>query len=819
MVTTTLSTREGTMAQVVTRGQATVPRRLGLLPAEATGFVGREGELAGLASLLGTARLVTVAGPGGVGKTRLALRAAAAAADRYPDGVWLVDLGGIDDPGLVGDAVAAALGAVAGGGAGEGSTDGDGSAWLSALGQLRRSELLLILDTCEHLVDACGELADTVLRCAPGVTLIATSRQPLDVPGEHAFPLSPLPAAGAAVELFCQRAAAVVPGFSLTPANRADVVRLCRRLDGMPLAIEFAAVRLRALPLSELVSQLESGIRTLTVSRRGTSPRHQTLRAAIDWSYQLCSPAERALWERLSVFAGTFDVGGAEYVCADPLLPREEVVPALVGLVDKSVVLRDRGDPSRYRLLEAMREFGADGLADAGGAGRFLDRLTTRSVALARNFDVDQAGALHTLRREQENLRAALRHALGTDQQPAQRPGPRRGPSAADTARLRLGADLAVRLSSYWQVSGQLDEGRQWLGRVARLFPEPARERAWALGARGQLAAFEGDLPAALEDIRESIRLAAAIGRGAESAVARGNVLLAMTLGFAGRHADAMAAAETARRQLAACGQAAGLIELQAQLAHLHQLAGNTEEAVTCCERGLALLGEPGREDRWISGYLHLISGLALARRPGREEAAGAALHRALTAKHALGDVLGTAYAVEALAWLAAQRGQGERTAWLLGAADQLWAATGRRLSGIAVLEESRQHAVTTARGALGERRYLAAYCRGATLDRDAAVREALADAGELPAEPGADAAGTGEGAAAAGPQAVTALLTRREREIAGLVANGLSNREIGGRLFISKRTVDAHVDHIFSKLEISSRVQLTVLLREPPPS
>jgi predicted ATPase/DNA-binding NarL/FixJ family response regulator len=868
MVATSLSTREVTMAHVVARGQVTVPRRLGLLPAEATGFVGREDELAGLASLLGTARLVTVTGPAGVGKTRLALRAAAEAAGRYPDGVRLVDLGGIGDPGLVGDAVAAALARVREDSVREDSVredsvredsvreeraGEDGTGWPSALGQLRRRELLLILDTCEHLVDACGELADTVLRCAPGVTLIATSRQPLDVPGEHAFPLLPLPAGSAAVELFSQRAAAAVPGFSVTPANRADVVRLCRRLDGIPLAIEFAAVRLRALPLPELVSQLESGIRALTVSRRGTSPRHQTLRAAIEWSYQLCGPAERTLWERLSVFAGTFGVSGAEYVCADPRLPREQVVPALVGLVDKSVVLRDVADPSRYRLLGAQREFGADRLADADATERFLDRLTAWSVALARNFDegfrasggppgdpaasrhaapgmagtgmagtgmagtgrapVDQAGALRALRQEQENLRAALSHALDAEQQP----GPRTGPPTADAAaRLRLGAYLAVRLSCYWQVSGQLHEGRQWLSRVAGLFPEPARERAWALGARGQLAAFEGNLAAALDDISESIRLAAAIGRGAESAVARGYLLLAMTLGFAGRHADAMTAAETARRQLTACAQASGLIELQAQLAHLHQLAGNTEEAVACCEHGLALLGAAGRE-RWLGGHLYLIAGLALVRHPGREEAAAVALRRALTAKHALGDVLGTAYAVEAVAWLAAQREQGERTAWLLGAADQLWAATGRRLSGIAVLEESRQHAVTSAREALGDRRYLAAYCHGAALDLNTVVREALAEAGELPAEAGGNCAGTGHDAAAAGPQAVAALLTRREREIALLVANGLSNREIGGQLFISKRTVDAHVDHIFSKLEISSRVQLTVMLRERP--
>ena len=286
-----------------------------------------------------------------------------------------------------------------------------------------------------------------------------------------------------------------------------------------------------------------------------------------------------------------------------------------------------------------------------------------------------------------------------------------------------------------------------------------------------------------------------------------------------------MAAAQTARRQLAACGYRTGLPELEAQLAQLHQLAGNFDEAIACCERGLALLGEPvpgaaGRE-RWISGYLYLISGLALARCPGRERATAVALYRALTAKHALGDVVGTAYAVEALAWLAAQREQDERTAWLLGAADQLWAGTGRRLSGIAVLEESRQHAVAAARRALGERRYTAAYSRGAALDLDAVVRDALDEACELPAARGGDASEAGGGEAAGRRGRAGAgrggLLTRREREIADLVASGLSNREIGARLFISKRTVDAHVEHIFGKLEISSRVQLTVMLREPP--
>jgi predicted ATPase/DNA-binding CsgD family transcriptional regulator len=818
------------MALVVSRGQVTGARRLGLLPAEATSFVGRTAELAGIAALLAAVRMVTVIGPAGVGKTRLSLRAAAAAAGQFPDGVWLADLSAIDDPGLVVPAVAAALGLPEDDAAAQGT---------ALLGYLRGRRLLLVLDTCEHLVDACAALADTVLRSAPGVTLLTTSRHPLDAQGEHAFPLLPLPAEDDAVNLLAQRAAAVVPGFTVTPQNRADIVRLCQRLDGIPLAIELAAVRLRALPLAELVGQLESGIRLLTVSRRGTSPRHQTLRAAMEWSYQLCTPDERALWERLSVFAGTFDVSGAEQVCADDALPRARIVHALVGLVDKSVVLRDGADPSRYRLLGALREFGADQLAETTGPERLLDRLTARCVAMARDFDerfhgrmagdgtdADQVAPFRRLHREYENIRAVLGYALG-----GREPSAAMGDPPADlVARGRRGAELAVRLCGYWLISGLFDEGRQWLGRVADLFPEPAAERAWALGARGRLATFEGDLPHALSDINESIRLAVAAGQDAEPAAARGYLYLNLALAFSGQHAEALAAAETARQRLAGCGYRAGLARLEAQLALLHQLTGNADGAIRCCDRGLALLGEPkpatDREprelsgngaggERWVSGYLYLASGLALAQRPGGEHASAQALGRALTAKHELGDVVGTAYAVEALAWLAARREQYERTAWLTGAADQLWNRIGRRLSGVALMEESRQRTVTEARQALGERRYAAAYAHGAELGLDAVVREAACEVGEEAGQRDGDAdTGRGPGTAT-GACAVAAALTRREREIAVLVASGLSNREIATRLFISKRTVDAHVEHIFGKLEISSRVQLTVLLQE----
>ena len=359
-------------------------------------------------------------------------------------------------------------------------------------------------------------------------------------------------------------------------------------------------------------------------------------------------------------------------------------------------------------------------------------------------------------------------------------------------------------------------------GPGGRPVPRAGAERAWALGARGRLATLQGDLATAVADISESIRLAEAAGRGAELAAARGYLYLNLALIFSGQHAEALAAAETARQRLVACGYRIGVAGLEAQLAHLYQLTGNVDEAIERCDRGLALLGQPKSAraggERWVSGYLYLVSGLALAQRPGREHASAKALCRALTAKHELGDVVGTAYAVEALAWLAARREQYERTAWLIGAADQLWNRTGRRLSGVALMEESRQRTVKAARRALGERRFTAAYAHGAALDLDAVVREAAHELGRGGGPAGAATRRPGRSGRGRGSAAAVRLLTRREREIAELVASGLSNREIATRLFISKRTVDAHVEHIFSKLEISSRVQLTVMLQDQVP-
>jgi non-specific serine/threonine protein kinase len=460
----------------------------GQLPAERTGFVGREAELAKVAALLEGSRLVTLTGIGGVGKTRVALRAAKQAESRYPDGVRLVELSALRDPELLPDTIAAVFGLA----------QQDPRPRLDAiLGYLRDRTMLLVLDTCEHLVDACAILAEAILRQAPKVTLLATSRQPLDVSGESTYQIPPLrlPDTGAgsadseAIELFTQRAAAVVPGFTVTVANRADVIRLCRRLDGIPLAIELAAVRVRALPLRQLASELDSGYSLVTGGRRGTLDRHQTLHNAVAWSYDLCTPVEQALWARLSVFAGPFDLAAAEEVCTGGNMARGQVAVAALRLVDKSVLLREPAPPgdengnTRYRLLDAVREFGAQRLADDKIAGLIRDQHVTCYLKKARSFgdhflDDEQFDQYRKLRLEHANIRAALEYAL------AGRHGPRR--------RKLDGAELAAALYGYWQISGLLQEGRYWLAKAAEHVPGDTRERAHALVVRAYLGSLQG---------------------------------------------------------------------------------------------------------------------------------------------------------------------------------------------------------------------------------------------------------------------------------------------------------------------------------------
>jgi predicted ATPase/DNA-binding CsgD family transcriptional regulator len=786
-------------------GQATT-RQQPQLPVETTGFIGREAELARLTGLLERARLVTVTGPGGVGKTRLALRAAAAAAPGFADGTCLVELSALHEPDALVDAVARALGLPAA---------GRGAGLDPVLAHLADRQLLLILDTCEHLVDACAMLAEAVIARAPRVTMLATSREPLDISGENACPVTPLPVPdldhtagetgagpddqpgpgdtgpgdyrGTAVELFLQRAAAAVPGFTPGPGDLAQVVRICRRLDGLPLAIELAAVRLRALPLPELAGRLEASLTLLTSGARGG--RHRSLRDAISWSHALCTPAEQALWARLSVFAGPFTMNAAEQVSAGDLRP-EQVMPTLIRLVDKSLLTRIDspevgGPPTQYVMLGAIREFGAEQLAGSDDETPARNRLIHRYLAMARYFrdhfaDDDQLARLAELRREHANIQAALEYALGD------------GPSwAAD------GAELATALCGYWRARGLLPEGVYWLSRAAQRVPTGSAARARALIARAHLLTAQGAAAEAAATAAAGLDIATGLGEVA--LIARAHLAGTAALAAAGQLAAAAESGEEAFRLLTARGDHLGLVSLDIQLTYLALRNEDIPAALGHVERGLRQLGRS--RERWLHATLYLLASLTLYQ-AGRDIEATWTATRALEVKHETGDATGTALAVEVLAWLAARSGSHQRSAWLLGGADTLWQQAGGRAAAARACARPHDGVVARCAGALGGRRFTELFARGAAQPSAALLPYALHDDGDPAPEGGVKIRLPGQ-------------LTAREREIASLVAAGLSNRQIAERLFISRRTVDAHLEHIFGKLGITSRVMLTIQLRD----
>jgi predicted ATPase/DNA-binding SARP family transcriptional activator len=416
------------------------------LPAPATSFVGRERDLTLVRALLADARLVTLVGPGGVGKTRLA--AELAASWQAPDGVWLAELAGITDPAEVPAAVCAALGLR--------------PAAEELTSQLAGRQLLIVLDNCEHLLDACARLARELLGGCPGVRILATSREPLTTPGERVYPVAPLPVPSPAVglgeamdspalRLFADRAAAAVFGFRLTAENLPAVAEICRRLDGLPLAIELACARLRALPATELAARLDDRFRLLTGGNRAALPRHQTLIAVVGWSWELLTDAERTLARRLAVFAGGATPEAAEAVCADESLQPGAVVGLLAALADKSFAeLRHAPDaPPRYRMLDTIRAYAATALDEAGESGRFRRAHAGYFLARAEAADPELRGSgqlahLAWLRGEPDNLRAALRYAVGS--------------ADAETA-----VRLVAALGWYWTMSGNHAEAAGWL--------------------------------------------------------------------------------------------------------------------------------------------------------------------------------------------------------------------------------------------------------------------------------------------------------------------------------------------------------------------
>ena len=460
-------------------------------------FVGRQTEVEELDKLLGSRHLLTVVGPGGVGKTRLALEIAGRVRSRFPDGVWVVELAALTDPSLVPSAVAQALEL----------REQLGASPLEALTRsLASRRLLLVLDNCEHLVGAAAGLADAVLDAAPSLKILATSREPLRVSGENVYVLSPLPlplrgdlapealSTIDAVRLFCDRAEAQ-GSFSLTTENATPVAALCRRLDGIPLAIELAAARVRVLTPSQILARLDDRFDLLSSGERTALPRHQTLRAAVDWSHDLLGPTERVLFRRLAVFAGSFSLEAAASVCDDQPAPDPgRIVELLASLVDHSLVVsvEVKGE-RRFGLLETLRAYAAERLAEAGETEEVHRRLLVWTTAFAESFRdalhprrITDKGAVERLDAENDNLRHALGWALTADPHGALR--------------------LVAAVGRYWTIRGFVRERRRWSQLALTAGPDvPVATRTAVLSWAGVMATLEGDMGHALPFLEKAL--------------------------------------------------------------------------------------------------------------------------------------------------------------------------------------------------------------------------------------------------------------------------------------------------------------------------
>ncbi|MBL7257705.1 ATP-binding protein [Paractinoplanes lichenicola] len=746
-------------------------RRLrGNLPAELSSFVDRNRERAELKRLLATSRLVTITGIGGVGKTRTAIRVAAEVQRAFPDGVWLVDLSVIADPCLIAEAVGQALGVQDQ----SARPQSDGLA-----GYLASRRLLLVLDTCEHVVGACSSLVETLLRAAPGLQVLATSRQPLGVNGEHVFLLPPLPVPDpavspadreldAAVMLFAERAAAAAPGFTLTPGNQDAVARLCRRLDGIPLGIELAAVRTRALPVERIAELVEgwysdeSGL----LSRAGGG-RHESLRKAIDGSYALCSAGERMVWARASVFADGFDLEAVQEVCG-------ETLDLVAGLVDKSILVLDGpGSEGRYRMLDTIREYGVEILRASGEEREVRRRHRDHYLRLARRFDAEwcgpgQAEWFRRLTLEHPNLRTALDFSLSEPEE------------------YGAGLELAAALNYFWFACGHPREGRHYLERAMALAPAPTPARTHALWVCAWICALQGDMLRAADYADEC--------RPHADVEARGWITYVMGVAAALRGEPAKAlesTQESVRLHTNGGDPGTGLFVAMSAQAIALAFLGEFDRAAAVTDEQFELCDQNG--EQWSRSYAEYVRSVIELMRD-RPSAAVVHARSALRVKRQLCDLGGNAMAMDSLARAASALGDCERAARLFGVAHRLWEAVGLPQMGSPDLSASQEWAEKKSRDVLGDQRFDVLLAEGMAFAFEAGVAYALE-----------------EEAAPAEADATTdwAPLTRREREVAELVAAGMTNQQIADRLVISRRTANTHLEHILTKLDFNARTQI----------
>jgi predicted ATPase/DNA-binding CsgD family transcriptional regulator len=745
------------------------------IPAALTSFVGRQRELSEARKLLSSSRLLTLTGMGGIGKTRLALQLAASVRRVYPGGVWVVELAELTDPALLAQTVTAAVGL----------RDGAAASTARLAAYLADKQVLLVLDNCEHMPDACAALLSKVLAAAPQVKALATSRHRLGVEGEQLMPVPPLPVpdspddceSDAAVTLFADRAAAAAPGFAVTLENTDAVFRICRRLEGMPLAIELAAVWLRTLSLEQILARLDDRFALLTRGPRTGPPRQQTLQATIDWSFDLCSPLERSMWAWLSVFSDSFDLDAAEDVCSGPDIPRHEVLDLIAGLVDKSILTRyEHGRGSRYHMLDTIQSYGRARLAESGEEltcrKRHRDYFRRLAVRFeAECFGPNQLDWLLLMRREHLNLRTALEFCLVE-------------PADASTM-------LEIAGPTYhWITSGYLREGVIWLDRALALDNEPTAARAKALWVRSFLAILLGETEAVGWMLGECHILAKQLDKA--------NTLFPniwQCEGLAASNRGDLAEARVKFEQALAGHLTTGCWHCAFDcMFQLGMIAMRCDDpaAGELSKRCLAFCEE--HQAQWSKGRALWLLGLH-SWREGDPKRGIRFVQDSIVLLQPVDDLSGFAICFEALAWCEASDKRWERAARLFGIADDVWQRTGASVSA-AVHRFAHDEVEARVRARLGTEAFDRAYQQGAGYSLSRAMAFAL----ELKARSPDGARGRAR---------AVDVLSRRETEIAELVAKGMSNKEIGASLLISQRTAESHVEHILAKLGFTSRAQI----------
>ncbi|MEU1548388.1 protein kinase [Nocardia sp. NPDC005745] len=752
---------------------------VGSLPLALTSFVGRRNELSEAKNLLSASRLVTLTGIGGVGKTRLALRVAADVQRRFGDGVCLVELGELRDGSLLVGMVAAALRL----------RDQPARQLDDVVAEFLASRhVLLVLDNCEQVVDAVAALAEMLLRICPQLWILATSREPLGIGGETVLRVPPLTlpdpdrepslrelARYDAVGLFAQRAAAAVPGFDLTEDNRVTVTRICRQLDGLPLPIELAAARLRAMSPEQILQRLTDRYTLLTLGNRGAPTRQQALRLSIDWSHELCTPLEQQLWARLSVFAGSFELDAAEAICAD--VAAEELLDAVAALVDKSILIReDAGAAVRFRMLEILRDYGREKSEQTGEHPVLRRRHREWCQQLVLQVEAEWIGPrqlewIARLEREQPNLREAMEFCSSEE---------------TDT---EAGLRIAAALFPFWLSRGLIREGRHWLDRaLARRPGQPTAARVEALYADSALAGAQGDLRAATALVEEAQALAEQITDPlARARITHADGILALVSGDLSRACTRL---EEALEVVVARGDLSSQVWILTSLGLAYELQGDAPRAIGCHQQVLNITASHG--ESVYRSYALWALGVAVLQQGDRGRAAEL-LEQCLRLTRRVDDPVTAALALEALAWIAGAEDGARRAAILMGAAEALGRAVGSSAVLFPTLRVHHEDCERITRTALGER-FEAARRKGAGMGFEEAVAYGLGESTQSAAPPASSG---------------TTGLTKRERQVADLIAQGLTNKAIAARLVISQRTAQGHVEHILTKLGFTSRTQI----------